>query len=173
MFRREDLRAAAFAVLPIVLCPAALKVSGGSPVCATSEEAKLVASDPQAYDGFGWSVAISSDTVVVGAQNDDHAGFNSAGSVSVFVRSGTTWSEEAWLTASDPETGAYFGTSVALSGDTLIVGAVPDDSAAYVFVRSGTTWSEQAKLTARDVEHRKSRQGRGPRGRHRPGRSQG
>ena len=75
----------------------------------------------------------------------------------MFVRSGTTWSEQAKLRASDLASWDRFGISVALSGDTALVGAYTDDDggtdsgSAYVFVRSGTTWSEQAKLTASDA----------------------
>ena len=107
-------------------------------------------------DRFGGSVAISGDTVVVGAPRDDDAGFDS-GSVYVFVRSGTTWTEEAKLTASDAAAEDEFGVSVALSGDTALVGASGDDDAgsgsgsAYVFVRNGTSWSQQVKLTASDA----------------------
>jgi hypothetical protein len=154
MFRRVELRAAASAVLLIVLCPAAPRAYGDSPTCV-AEEAKLVASDPEAGDNVGWEVAVFGDTVVVGVPHDDHSGLTWAGSVLVFVRSGSGWSEEAQLHASDAEAGDEFGTGVALSGDTLIIGAGSDDhsaltgpGSAYVFVRSGASWSEQAKLTA-------------------------
>ena len=122
-----------------------------------TEEAKLTASDAADGDVFGYSVALSGDTAVVGAWNDDHAGGESAGSAYVFTRSGTTWSEQQKLTASDPAAGEWFGISVALSGDTVVVGASQDHGsapfagAAYVFVRSGTSWTEQQKLTASDA----------------------
>jgi hypothetical protein len=64
----------------------------------------------------------------------------------VFVRSGTTWSRQAKLTAAAHGFQQSLGTSVALSGATVVAGA-PDNGTAYVFVRSGTTWSRQAKLT--------------------------
>ena len=120
-----------------------------------SQQAKLTASDAAFQDYFGWSVAVSGDTIVVGASQDDDAGTQS-GSAYVFVRSGTTWSQQAKLTASDAAAADLFGFSVAISGDTIVVGAYRDDDAvgesgsAYVFVRSGTTWSQQAKLTATD-----------------------
>jgi hypothetical protein len=72
----------------------------------------------------------------------------------VFVRSGTVWSQQAELTAADGASGDSFGTSVAISGTTAMVGAPNKDSstgAAYVFVRSGTAWPQQAKLTAADA----------------------
>jgi len=121
-----------------------------------TEEQKLTASDATTTDRFGFSVAISGDTTVVGASQDDDAG-SASGSAYVFTRSGTTWSEQAKLIASDADVGDLFGTSVAVSGGTTVVGAFANDDAgatsgsAYVFTRSGTTWSEQAKLTASDA----------------------
>ena len=122
-----------------------------------TEQAKLTASDAQAGDWFGIAVALSGDTAVVGAYRDSDAG-SFSGSAYVFVRSGTTWTEQAKLTASDAETDDLLGYSVALVGDIAVVGARGDDhsgnknaGSAYVFVRSGATWSEQAKLTASDA----------------------
>ncbi|XYH97831.1 hypothetical protein ACMHYB_60445 [Sorangium sp. So ce1128] len=126
-----------------------------------TEQAKLTASDGAASDLFGSSVAVSGDgsTAVVGASLDDVGGNPNQGSAYVFVRSGTTWTEQAKLTASDGAAEDLFGSSVAVSGDgsTAVVGARLDDvggnenqGSAYVFVRSGTTWTEQAKLTASD-----------------------
>jgi len=92
----------------------------------------------------------------VGAHLDDDAGPGS-GSAYVFVRSGTTWTEQAKLTASDADAGDLFGHNVVILGDTALVGAHldndagPDSGSAYVFVRSGNTWTEQAKLTASDA----------------------
>ena len=122
-----------------------------------SEQAKLTASDAAAEDEFGFTVALSGDTALVGALLHDTAAGADAGSAYVFVRSGTAWSEQAKLTASDAVASDGLGSSVALSGDTALVGAffgdtaaVADAGSAYIFVRSGTTWSEQAKLTASD-----------------------
>lgn len=121
-----------------------------------SQQAKLIASDGERNDWFGYSVALSGDTVVIGADSDDDNGFNS-GSAYVFTRSGTTWSEQAKLTASDAASMDLFGISVAVDGDTAIISARDDDDdgtnsgSVYVFTRSGTIWSEQAKLTASDA----------------------
>jgi len=116
-----------------------------------SQQAKLTASDAAAADFFGNSVAVSGDTIIVGALRDEDAGIES-GSAYVFTRSGTTWTEQQKLTASDAAAFDFFGNSVAVSGDTIIVGAIADDSgSAYVFTRSGTTWTEQQKLTASDA----------------------
>ncbi|MCZ6661914.1 MAG: FG-GAP repeat protein, partial [Actinobacteria bacterium] len=87
----------------------------------STQQAKLTASDGATFDLFGVSVAIFGATVVVGATLDDDAGEGS-GSAYVFVRSGTTWSEEAKLTASDAAQGDHFGLRVAISGDTVVVG---------------------------------------------------
>ncbi|MBI2916825.1 MAG: S8 family serine peptidase [Chloroflexi bacterium] len=122
-----------------------------------SQQAKLTASDAATGDSFGRSVGVSGDTIVVGAYLDDNPGVADAGSAYVFVRSGTAWSQQAKLTASDAAFRDHFGWSVAIDGDTIVVGASNDygtpggGEAAYVFVRSGATWSQQAKLTASDA----------------------
>jgi hypothetical protein len=118
-----------------------------------SQQTELAAPYDDAYSSFGWSVAISGSTVVVGSLDN----LNGAG-VYVFVRSGTTWSQQAELTAADAATGNFFGTSVAISRSTVVVGAegrnsptgAVDAGAAYVFVRSRRTWSQRAELTAAD-----------------------
>ena len=125
-----------------------------------TEQAKLTARDAGAGDRLGFSVSLLGDTAVIGALYDTHAGGTGAGSAYVFVRSGTIWTEQAKLTASDATDIDSFGSSVSLSGDTAVVGAsdaaaagVADAGSAYVFVRSGTTWTEQAKLVASDPEY--------------------
>ena len=123
------------------------------------EVAKLLASDAAASDQFGYSVAMFGDTAVIGARfdSDDVNGLE-AGSAYVFIRTGSTWSQQAKLTADDGNARDWFGVRVAISGDTVVVTADADDDdvngadsgSAYVFIRSGTTWSLQAKLTAAD-----------------------
>jgi hypothetical protein len=146
-----------------------------------SQQAYLKASNTGAFDLFGWSVALVGDTAVVGAVGEDSnaTGVNSdqgdnsashAGAVYVFVRSGTDWSQQAYLKASGTDASDEFGSSVAVSGDTVVVGAYGEDSnatgvnsdqsdnstpeagAAYVFVRSGADWSQQAYLKASNTE---------------------
>ena len=118
----------------------------------------LTASDSAATDLFGQRVAIDGETVVVGARYDDVASNSEQGSVYVFVRSGTTWSQQQQITAADGIAGDHFGSSVDIDGDTIVSGAnLRDDSftytgAAYVFTRSGTTWTQQQKLNASDAE---------------------
>ncbi len=120
---------------------------------AWTQQAKLTASDRSIGDSFGAGVSISGDYVLVGSPYDDVGANNSQGSAYVFVRNGTTWTQQAKLIASDGAVGDSFGTSVSISGDYAIVGAVQDDGSrgsAYVFIRNGTTWTQQAKLTAND-----------------------
>ena len=128
-----------------------------------AQQAYLKASNPETGDEFGRSVAVSGDTLVVGATSEDSAasGVNgnqsdnsavNAGAAYVFVRTGTTWAQQAYLKASNPGTGDQFGRSVALSGDTLVVGANGNDGTVYVFVRTGTTWTQQAYLKASNPE---------------------
>lgn len=114
---------------------------------------KIVAGDASVGDQFGWSVDLDGDTVIVGAPSLDGTGSDS-GAAYVFVRSGDTWVQQAKLTASDAAESDSFGWSVALDGNTALIGAIGDDSstgAVYVFVRSGTTWAQQARLVAADA----------------------
>ncbi len=133
-----------------------------------SELAKLTASDAAEGDQFGSSVAIDGDVALIAAEGDDERGAY-AGSVYVFTRpgidvltlgvaGGQSWSQEAKLTASDAGEGQFFGSSVAISGTTAVIGANGDDNAggpqsgaAYVFDRRDTGWIEEAKLTALDT----------------------
>ena len=118
---------------------------------------KLLAADAAAGDVFGDSVAISGETVVVGAKFDDNAAGIDQGSAYVFVRSAGVWSQQQKLLASDAASFDLFGYSVAISGETVVVGAPQGGTdglrqgAAYVFVRSGAAWSEQQKLLAADA----------------------
>jgi len=132
---------------------------GGASV--PTEEATLLASDGAAGDLLGFSVALSADgsRALVGASFDDTSGSVDAGIARVFVRSGSTWTEEATLLASDGAAGDHLGWSVALSADgsRALVGADADDTAggvdagsARVFVRIGSTWTEEATLLASD-----------------------
>src|SRR6266540_2203603 len=113
-----------------------------------TQHQKLEASDPAAFDGFGFSVAISGETVVVGAPGDD-----SRGSAYVFARNGGVWSQQQKLLASDAAAGDAFGESVAISGETVVVGSGGGGvgGSAYVFARSSGVWSQQQKLRASDA----------------------
>jgi MYXO-CTERM domain-containing protein len=126
-----------------------------------SQEAKLVASDGAWGDWFGFSVSLSADgsRALIGADRDDTPRGWNVGSAYVFVRSGSSWSQEAKLEASDGAADDVFGISVSLSADgsRALIGASGDDitrdmntGSAYVFVRSGSSWSQEAKLEASD-----------------------
>jgi hypothetical protein len=134
------------------------------------QSAYLKASKSGSVDHFGYSLALDGDTLVVGAFYEDSKatgvngddGDNSvqdSGAVYVFGRNGTSWTQQAYLKANDTSANSFFGTSVAISGDTIAVGQIEDDifnpaiaptrsGSVYVFVRQGTTWMQQAKLTA-------------------------
>ena len=149
-----------------------------------SQQAYLKASNTDAFDQFGiFSVGVDGDTVVVGAvgeassatgvdgdQSDNSV--DSAGAAYVFTRDGSgTWSQQAYLKASNADARDQFGISVAVDGDTVVVGAPREDSsatgvdgdetdnsanlagAAYVFTRDGSgTWSQQAYLKASNTD---------------------
>ena len=118
-----------------------------------TQQAKLLPDDNTGWDEFGFSVAVSGGTAVIGAYR--HNGL--AGAAYVFVRSGTTWTQQAKLVPDDNAGGNRFGYSVVLSGDIAVIGASWGDSeatdntgAAYEFVRAGTNWAQQAKLVPDD-----------------------
>ncbi len=119
------------------------------------EEAKLLASDVVVADRFGYSVGVSGDTAVIGAEWDDDNGENS-GSAYIFRFSGSNWVEEAKLVASDGAAYDWFGYSVSISGDVAVIGTGGDDDngnfsgSAYIFRFNGSSWGEEAKLVASD-----------------------
>jgi hypothetical protein len=142
-----------------------------------SQEAYLKASNTAGTNYFGIDIAIDADTIVIGAHGEDsdstgvngddtNSGANNSGAAYVFKRSGTTWTQEAYLKASNAEADDNFGVGVAVSGDTIVVGSryesssatgvngddtdnsSSDSGAAYVFKRSGTTWTQEAYLKA-------------------------
>lgn len=116
------------------------------------QEAILIGSHVNGNDLFGYRVAISGDTIIVGAPQAG-IGNSESGAAYVFVRSQGQWIEQAMLTATDADQGDHFGWSVALDGNTAIIGARRDDvpsqsntGSAYAFLRSGSSWVQQAKL---------------------------
>ena len=110
---------------------------------------------------FGNSISISSDYAVVGAFEENTDDVNDSGSVYVFERDGTNWTEQARLTALDSESWAHFGSAVSISGDCIIVGVPNDDDhymgrdsgSAYIFELDGESWTQRAKLTALDAQY--------------------
>ena len=151
--------------IPEGYCPS-LDCSGAAYLFRTQDDgatygqmAKLTATDAAAGDGFGWSVAFDSGTVVVGAYGDDDACTDNpicnSGAAYVYSLSdgGVVYSK---LMASDAAADDGFGSSVAIDGDTVVVGAWGENSgtgAAYVFrtTDGGTTYGQVAKLTAADA----------------------
>lgn len=140
-----------------------------------AQEAYIKASNTGASDIFGHAVAVSGNTVVVGAPLEDSGttGINSipdengmnAGAAYVFVNNGGTWTQQAYLKGGNTGAGDRFGISVSISGDTIVIGAAGEDSstsgvnstpdesasdagAVYVFTRAAGVWSQQAYLKA-------------------------
>ena len=141
---------------------------GGWADSSGTETAKLTTSDAAVSDGFGISVAMDDDTVVVGAHQPDYLNTNGdtvqrSGAAYVFNEDSDVWSRAAKLTASDGAASDGFGISVAVDGDTIVVGSYLDDDgptgisikdsgSAYVFTRASSVWSETHKLIASDAE---------------------
>lgn len=152
-----------------------------------SQQAYVKAANSQAADQFGRSVDIAGNTMVVGAQSEDsnqtvitngtsasgNNSLSSSGAVYVYKRDGTTWVQEAYIKASNADANDIFGNSVAISGDTIVVGAYFESSnqtvitngstassdnslsmagAAYVFKRSGSNWVQEAYLKPSNID---------------------
>ena len=135
-------------------------------ISSTSTVSGFTSSTLKVGDHFGYSVALDGDTLAVGAYGDDGSSSSNQlyGAVYVFTRSGSVWSLQkeissistvSGFTSSTLKSHDYFGYSVALDGDTLVVGAYGDDGsscsscgAVYIFTRSGTTWSLQKEISS-------------------------
>ncbi|MGE3610869.1 MAG: beta strand repeat-containing protein [Bacteriovoracaceae bacterium] len=148
-----------------------------------AQEAYIKAVNNDANDWFGYSVSISRDTLAVGAYQEDSNqtsitngttasadnSNNSSGAVYIYKRTGVNWAQEAYIKAVNNDANDYFGYSVSISGDTLVVGANMEDSsqttitngttasadntnsasgAVYVYKRSGVNWTQQAYIKA-------------------------
>ncbi len=171
-----------------LLTGAALATSGSASMTpsqgasAPTFRTRLNAHNPDIEDYFGSGPAISGDTIAVGAPWEDsndkgingwsgNAGRNwDSGAAYVFVRTGECWIQQAYIKASNADRGDLFGRAVALDGNTLVVGAPSENSAAtgvngdqnsnaaqlsgavYVFVRNGSTWTQEAYLKASNAE---------------------
>ena len=142
------------------------------------QQSYLKASNAGINDFFGYSVAIDNNTIVVGAigESSNAKGINgnglndlerSSGAAYVFVRNSSTWNEQAYIKASNTQRGDLFGGSVAISGDTAVVGAIGESGsginnnqadnstleagAAYVFQRTDQSWVQQAYLKSQNA----------------------
>ncbi|MBO1320336.1 LamG-like jellyroll fold domain-containing protein [Acanthopleuribacter pedis] len=132
------------------------------PATTVTETLKFAPSDGAELDRMGYAVAVSGDTAVIGAYQDDDYGYNS-GSAYILERDPSdpnSWLFVKKLFASDASATDHFGFSVAIDGDTLLIGAYlsdggePDTGAAYVFERNHgglNHWGEVAKLSASDA----------------------
>ncbi|PJZ37693.1 hypothetical protein CH354_11255 [Leptospira levettii] len=180
---RETLLLASVSETPIPFC--GFRVSNAPKLWET--QAYLKSSNAEANDLFGNSVAISGDTIVVGAPGESSnqttitngnsaSADNSAassGAAYVFQRTGSTWAQEAYLKAPNAESTDFFGTAVAIDGNTILVSANQEDSnqititngptastdntasssgAVYVFQRTGSTWVQQAYIKPPNAE---------------------
>ena len=146
-----------------------------------AQTAYIKSSNTESNDFFGYSVSISGNTLAIGAYPEDSnaTGINNdqtnnnapaSGAVYIFTRTGTDWTQQAYIKASNTETSDVFGHSVSLSGDTLAVGAPDEDSnvtgingdqtnnsasasgAVYIFTRTGTDWTQQAYIKASNTD---------------------
>ncbi len=120
-----------------------------------NEEAKLTASDGAAADFFGISVSISNNLIAIGASGVDGGAANT-GAIYIFRHDGISWVEETKLNSSDAVKDDYFGSSISIENDTVVVGAQKNDplgeqsGSAYLFSFNGEEWTENAKLIAGD-----------------------
>lgn len=117
------------------------------------QETKLSASDASEGSVFGWSIAMSDAYLVVGSRGDDELG-NDAGSAYVFKRTGSSWVQEAKLTANDAAEDDRFGFSVSVSGDSVAVSADNNETGlgrAYLFRRDGETWVQHNSFVPSDL----------------------
>ena len=113
-----------------------------------NETQKLTASDSNGFDLFGSALSLDGHRAVIGANGDDAAG-SSSGAAYVFDFDGIGWNESTKLSPLDAGPNTYFGQSVSLDGDRVLVGAIGGDSytgAAYVFEYSVNSWVEGQKV---------------------------
>lgn len=122
---------------------------------AWGEQAVLLASDGEAGDAFGASVALSGNLAAIGAPADDHARGANAGSAYIFVRNGSAWSQQARAFAEDGMADDGLGSSVDLENTTLVTGSPNEgllqSGSVYIFEQSGSTWPQEARLEASDA----------------------
>lgn len=154
----QNRRTTSFLGCTLCLAISGTALAGSPPPFLVAEQAKLTASDSMSHDGFGVSVDVDGDTAIIGAPHADTPAGNDTGAAYILVRNGGQWFEQAKLFPSDGEPDDAFGNSVAISGETVVVGAKNDDTtagtktgSAYIFVRSSTTWTQQQKIIASDA----------------------
>ena len=152
-YRRKRIIIALIPAWSALMLAVGADVALGQPCegCEGNESAKLLASDGQADDSFGFSVDVCGDIAVVGKpQNGTPAG-TGPGAAYVFEYIAGAWNQIAILTASDGVTNDQFGYSVACSGDTILVGAIYDEDngwhsgSAYIFEKPAGGWSDMTE----------------------------
>lgn len=118
-------------------------------------EAELLPAGEATLPGYGTAVALSGSSAVVGSFADSSAGFSNAGAAFVFLKAGAAWTPQQKLLAPDAAAEDFFGSSVSIEGDRLVVGATLDDKAAggnagsaHFFQRSGGVWTHRVKLVS-------------------------
>jgi len=128
------------------------------------EVQKIVASDRYLEDNFGYSVDICGDYAVVGAWKESHnetgdSTLQHSGSVYIFYNDGNSWSQTQKIVALDRTESDFFGNSVAIDGDFIVVGAMEDDinhsindnaGSAYIFLNTAGNWIQTQKIVASD-----------------------
>ena len=121
------------------------------------QQAKLTPDDPGKSAQFGSCISLSFNTVVVGAPLHDTERGKDAGAAYIFVRNGDRWKQQARLTSGDAKAGDRFGTGVATTGRSAIIGApfrpegAPGSGAAYSFISVNGKWEEKEKITPDDA----------------------
>jgi len=125
---------------------------------ATNFDGQIIsANDAEPDDNFGYSVAIENNIIVIGAHREDTGG-SETGAAYIFEKSGEAWIEIQKIQASDKEATDYFGHSVAINNDTIVVGAYGEDTggslagATYIFEKSGEVWIETQKIQGSDID---------------------
>ncbi len=118
-----------------------------------NEVQKLLPADGKAWAFFGYCISLDGDSAIIGARGDEYKG-----AAYIFTLEETTWVETQKLIAADGAGGDYFGRSVFLNGEYVIVGAHYDDDngeesgSAYIFYYDNGSWTQQAKIIASDGE---------------------
>jgi hypothetical protein len=147
MEQHRDLITSLLVIFALIFAPCALALTG-------DQAAKLLAFDGSPNDEFGGAVAVDGDIAVIGARRDKGPSDRNdyAGSAYVFIRTNSGWQFDAKLTAPDFKSAHFFGESLGVSGNTVVIGARGDadngfaSGAVYVFTRTGTNWVLEAKL---------------------------
>lgn len=121
-----------------------------------SQQKKFFPANGKAGDGFGWSVDIDIDTAIIGSPMDDTSAVN-AGAAYVFQRTGIAWNSAGFLSPMGLAADDRFGSSVSISGNSIAVGALLDDTAgmnagsAYIFSRQGSSFVQDLEISASDA----------------------